>query len=105
VHQQLVVQAEHDLPTRPEAGAHRHRPPLEQLCRGTLDHGVAGVAAWSLSPTHKYFGRLVDNTGSFNLGFAIAGCLPFLALICIWLFWNRRGNSSETSAEDATTNS
>ncbi len=51
--------------------------------------GVAGVAAWSLSPAHKYFGRLVDNTGSFDLGFAIAGCLPLVALICIWLFWNR----------------
>jgi ACS family hexuronate transporter-like MFS transporter len=54
--------------------------------------GVAGVAAWSLSPAQKYFGRLVDQTGSFDLGFAIAGCLPFVALICIWLFWNRKGD-------------
>jgi MFS transporter, ACS family, hexuronate transporter len=52
--------------------------------------GVAGVAAWALSPAHKYFGRLVDHTGSFDLGFAIAGCLPLLALICIWLFWNSK---------------
>jgi MFS transporter, ACS family, hexuronate transporter len=50
--------------------------------------GVAGVAAWALSPAHKYFGRLVDYTGSFDLGFAIAGCLPLVALIIIWLFWN-----------------
>lgn len=57
--------------------------------------GVAGVAAWSLSPAHKYFGRLVDNTGSFDLGFAIAGCLPLAALICLWLFWNRRNERSE----------
>jgi hypothetical protein len=56
--------------------------------------GVAGVAAWSLSPAHKYFGRLVDNTGSFDLGFAIAGCLPLIALICIWLFWNSRSDRS-----------
>ena len=52
--------------------------------------GVAGVAAWALSPAHKYFGRLVDNTGSFDLGFAIAGCLPLLAFSCIWLFWKPR---------------
>jgi MFS transporter, ACS family, hexuronate transporter len=51
--------------------------------------GVAGVAAWSLSPAHKYFGRLVDHTGSFDLGFAIAGCLPLIALLVLWLFWNR----------------
>jgi MFS family permease len=60
--------------------------------------GVAGVAAWSLSPAHKYFGRLVDNTGSFDLGFAIAGCLPLAALICIWLFWNQKSNRSATEA-------
>jgi MFS family permease len=58
--------------------------------------GVAGVAAWSLSPVHKYFGRLVDNTGSFDLGFAIAGCLPLAALICIWLFWNQKSGRSAT---------
>ena len=52
--------------------------------------GVAGVAAWALAPAHKYFGRLVDNTGSFDLGFAIAGCLPLLALLCIWFFWNSK---------------
>src|SRR5687768_17264408 len=59
--------------------------------------GVAGVAAWSLSPAHKYFGRFVDNTGSFDLGFAIAGCLPLVALIFLWLFWNRRSDRSEQS--------
>jgi hypothetical protein len=58
--------------------------------------GVAGVAAWALSPAHKYFGRLVDNTGSFDLGFAIAGCLPLAALICIWLFWKPRSDQSTT---------
>ncbi len=58
--------------------------------------GVAGVAAWSLSPAHKYFGRLVDNTGSFDLGFAIAGCLPLAALLCIWLFWNREDKTVAT---------
>jgi MFS family permease len=60
--------------------------------------GVAGVAAWSLSPAHKYFGRLVDNTGSFDLGFAIAGCLPLAALICIWLFWNQKNDRSPMQA-------
>ena len=56
--------------------------------------GVAGVAAWALSPAHKYFGRLVDKTGSFDLGFAVAGCLPLLALFCIWFFWNRRNEQA-----------
>jgi MFS transporter, ACS family, hexuronate transporter len=59
--------------------------------------GVAGVAAWALSPSHKYFGRLVDRTGSFDLGFAVAGCLPVIALVCLWLFWNRRPDSAQGS--------
>lgn len=49
--------------------------------------GIAGVAAWALSPAQKLYGRLIDKTGSFDLGFAIAGCLPLLAFIVIWLFW------------------
>ena len=57
--------------------------------------GVAGVAAWALSPAHKYFGRLVDRTGSFDLGFAVAGCLPLIGLICLWFFWNGRTDRSE----------
>ena len=49
--------------------------------------GIGGVAAWALSPAQKYYGRLIDKTGSFDLGFAIAGCLPLLAFLALWLFW------------------
>jgi MFS family permease len=52
--------------------------------------GLAGVAAWALSPAQKFYGRLVDQTGSFDLGFAVAGCLPLLAFGVLWLFWNQR---------------
>lgn len=51
--------------------------------------GIAGVAAWALSPAQKYFGKLVDNTGSFDLGLAVAGCLPLVALVALLLFWGR----------------
>jgi MFS transporter, ACS family, hexuronate transporter len=49
--------------------------------------GIGGVAAWALSPAQKYYGRLIDQTGSFDAGFAIAGCLPLLAFAVLWLFW------------------
>lgn len=51
--------------------------------------GIAGVAAWALSPAQKYFGRLVDNTGSFDIGLAVAGCMPLVALVALLLFWGR----------------
>src|SRR6185369_17257523 len=50
--------------------------------------GIAGVAAWALSPVQTLFGRLVDRTHSFDLGFAIAGFLPLSAFLALWLFWD-----------------
>ena len=52
-----------------------------------LISGLGGVAAWALSPAQKYYGRLVDRTGSFDLGFAIVGCLPMIAFAFLWLLW------------------
>jgi MFS transporter, ACS family, hexuronate transporter len=50
--------------------------------------GVAGVAAWALGPPLQTgYGALIDQTKSFDLGFAIAGCLPFVAFLVLWLFW------------------
>lgn len=49
--------------------------------------GVGGVAAFILSPAHTYFGRLVDRTGSFDLGIAVAGCLPLLAFVVLLTVW------------------
>jgi ACS family hexuronate transporter-like MFS transporter len=51
--------------------------------------GVAGVAAWLVpAQIQKLFGALADRTGSFDLGLALAGFLPLLAVIPLWLFWN-----------------
>jgi ACS family hexuronate transporter-like MFS transporter len=51
--------------------------------------GLTGVAAWALSPpAQKYFGRLVDRTGSFDLGLAIIGWTPLLGFVVLWLFWD-----------------
>jgi MFS transporter, ACS family, hexuronate transporter len=58
--------------------------------------GVAGVAAWGFSPlAQKFFGRLADQTKSFDAGLAVAGVLPLLALLCLVFFW---GKSNSTSA-------
>lgn len=54
--------------------------------QGTIS-GLGGVAAWALSPAQKFYGRLVDQTGSFDLGFAVAGCFPILAFAVLWLLW------------------
>lgn len=54
--------------------------------QGTIS-GLGGVAAWALSPAQKLYGRLVDQTGSFDLGFAVAGCFPVLAFAVLWCLW------------------
>ena len=56
--------------------------------------GFAGVAAWIIpSFLQKGFGWLADRTGSFDLGFALAGLLPLIAVIPIWLFWKNTNSS------------
>ncbi len=61
--------------------------------------GITGVAAWLFSsPAQKFFGRLVDRTGSFDTGLAIAGCLPFIAFLALWAFW---GSSSARTPTDS----
>jgi len=58
--------------------------------------GVAGIAAWAFSPPlQKFFGRLVDNTGSFDLGFAVVGCTPIIGFLALWLFWNKPATERE----------
>ncbi len=57
--------------------------------------GIAGVAAWSLSFAHKYYGQWIDRTGSFDHGLMVAGCMPLAAFLVIWLFWPAdRSNAS-----------
>jgi ACS family hexuronate transporter-like MFS transporter len=52
--------------------------------------GSLGMIGWLVSaPIQKYFGRLVDRTGSYDLGIAVVGCLPLLAAIVWWIAWDR----------------
>ena len=56
--------------------------------------GLAGIAAWGFSPpAQKFFGRIVDQTGSFDAGLAIAGCLPLIAFVVLFFFWKGREDS------------
>jgi MFS family permease len=53
--------------------------------------GLAGVAGWAMSaPAQTLFGRRIDQTGSFNLGLALAGWLPLLAFMALWALWGSR---------------
>lgn len=55
--------------------------------------GVAGLAAWLIpAQMQKLFGLLADRTGSFDLGLALAGFLPLLAVLPLWLFWKESEN-------------
>jgi len=64
--------------------------------------GIAGVAAWAFSPVQTLFGRQIDKTGSFDLGMAIAGCLPVAAFVALWLFWNQVPRDAQALARPTT---
>jgi len=53
--------------------------------------GVLGAVAWfSVAPLHPLFGKYVDDTGKYDLGVAVAGCLPMVGCIVWALLWGMR---------------
>jgi ACS family hexuronate transporter-like MFS transporter len=51
------------------------------------------------SPVQKVFGRIVDETKSFDTGLAWAGIAPFVALIALIVAWPRESGSGGDSHE------
>ncbi|MBI3850989.1 MAG: MFS transporter [Verrucomicrobia bacterium] len=52
--------------------------------------GLLGTLVWAISsPVHKYFGRYVDQTQSFDLGIAIVGLTPLVGYFALRLFWDK----------------
>ena len=53
--------------------------------------GALGTIAWIGSGTMQWLvGRNIDATKSYAAGVALAGVLPILACVALWLFWPRR---------------
>jgi ACS family hexuronate transporter-like MFS transporter len=52
--------------------------------------GLLATLVWAISsPVHKYFGRHVDQTQSFDLGIAVVGLTPLVGYIALRLFWDK----------------
>ena len=59
--------------------------------------GILGTVAWAVSsPCQKYFGRLADQTGSFNEGIALAGLTPLIGYVALMLLWREPKPERET---------
>ncbi len=57
--------------------------------------GLLGALAWIVSgPMQKVFGRIVDETHSFDAGLAWAGVTPFVALFALLLVWPRESTNT-----------
>ena len=64
--------------------------------------GTLGFVAWiSSSPLQKLFGRLVDQTGSFDLGIALAGLTPLVGVVALILLWGKDTHTPTTSIASA----
>ncbi len=56
--------------------------------------GLLATLVWAISsPVHKYFGRHVDQTQSFDLGIAVVGATPLVGYFVLRLFWNSNAPS------------
>ena len=60
--------------------------------------GLLGALAWLISsPAQKAFGRVVDETHSFDKGLAWAGIAPCVALIVLFFAWPRESTTGADS--------
>ncbi|HQX49537.1 MAG TPA: MFS transporter [Planctomycetaceae bacterium] len=58
--------------------------------------GLLGALAWLVSsPMQTVFGKVVDETHSFDKGLALAGIAPILALVALIIWWPRGSAASE----------
>ena len=60
--------------------------------------GVLSFLGWMSSPVHKYFGRLIDETGSFDLGIALVGWAPLVGLVAFLTLWTMHSEASSTAS-------
>ncbi len=61
--------------------------------------GIAGVVAWVLpAQAQQFFGRLADRTHSFDQGLMLASCLPLIAVLPLWLFWESKSDRHTSSS-------
>jgi len=49
-----------------------------------------------VAPLHPLFGRWIDQSGSFDIGMAMASLLPLAGLLAILCLWPRIKSSSES---------
>lgn len=58
--------------------------------------GLLSLWVWGVtSPLHTQFGKLVDRTGSYDLGLVIAGLAPWLGVLSMKLLWKRGKTPAE----------
>ena len=61
--------------------------------------GILGTVAWATSsPCQKFFGRLADQTGSFNEGIALAGLTPLIGYVALMVLWKEPAAGAEAGA-------
>jgi ACS family hexuronate transporter-like MFS transporter len=62
--------------------------------------GLLSTWVWAVSsPMHKLFGRLVDETKSFDLGMAMSGLVPWLGVIAMKLLWDRHKSNDPVAVK------
>ncbi len=65
--------------------------------------GILSMWVWAVtSPMHSLFGKLVDETKSFDLGMALAGLAPLLGIASLALLWpNPEAHTADNNARNA----
>jgi ACS family hexuronate transporter-like MFS transporter len=64
--------------------------------------GTLGTIAWIFpSVWHRQFGRIVDQTKSYDVGMSIASWMPLVAVLALIVLWPREHHKQEPLASEA----
>jgi ACS family hexuronate transporter-like MFS transporter len=66
--------------------------------------GTLGFISWSsMAPVHWAVGKLVKETGSYDLGLAIVGFAPLLGFLAVYFFWEAKQTEPATAGPEQET--
>jgi ACS family hexuronate transporter-like MFS transporter len=59
--------------------------------------GLLSMWVWGVtSPMHKYFGRIVDESGSFDQGMVFAGLAPLIGVLALAVLWRQEPSAQQS---------
>lgn len=63
--------------------------------------GILSAIGWLVSaPTHKWFGKLADDSKSYDTGIMLVGLAPLIGVLAMWILWPKDKTDEPNTTPD-----